>query len=62
VNGNVFKQNRPVIVPPSLEKSFSSDMQHFVITDLLHAGFAMEDRTTGKFPAGTGSKTLPIRY
>ena len=48
--GNTFKQNELVIVEISLEKSFSNDIENVVITDLLPAGFEIENPRTKDIP------------
>jgi uncharacterized protein YfaS (alpha-2-macroglobulin family) len=50
INGNTFKQNELVIVQISLEKSFSNDIENIVITDLLPAGFEIENPRTKDIP------------
>jgi uncharacterized protein YfaS (alpha-2-macroglobulin family) len=50
INGNIFKQNELVIVQLSLEKSFINDIQNIVITDLLPAGFEIENPRTKDIP------------
>jgi alpha-2-macroglobulin len=50
INGNIFKQNELVIVQITLEKSFSTDIQNVVITDLLPAGFEIENPRTKDIP------------
>ena len=50
ITGNVFKQNELVIVQISLEKSFSTDIQNVAITDLLPAGFEIENPRTKDIP------------
>jgi alpha-2-macroglobulin len=50
ISGNEFKQNELVIVQISLEKSFSNDIQNVVITDLLPAGFEIENPRTKDIP------------
>jgi uncharacterized protein YfaS (alpha-2-macroglobulin family) len=50
ISGNVFKQNELVIVQLSLEKTFSNDIQNVVITDLLPAGFEIENPRTKDIP------------
>ena len=50
INGNVFKQNELIIVQISLEKTFSNDIQNVVITDLLPAGFEIENPRTKDIP------------
>ena len=50
VSGNTFKQNELVIVQITLEKTFSNDVQNIVITDLLPAGFEIENPRTKDIP------------
>jgi hypothetical protein len=50
IGGNVFKQNELVIIQISLEKTFSNDIQNVVITDLLSAGFEIENPRTKDIP------------
>jgi alpha-2-macroglobulin len=50
ISGNVFKQNELVIVQISLEKTFSNDIKNVVITDLLPAGFEIENPRTKDIP------------
>jgi uncharacterized protein YfaS (alpha-2-macroglobulin family) len=50
VNDNSFKQNDLVIVQLSLEKSYSGDVDNVVITDLLPAGFEIENPRTKEIP------------
>jgi uncharacterized protein YfaS (alpha-2-macroglobulin family) len=50
ITGNTFKQNELVIVQISLEKSFSNDIENVVITDLLPAGFEIENPRTKDIP------------
>jgi len=50
MTGNNFKQNDLIIVALSLEKSFSSVIENLVITDLLPAGFEIENPRTKELP------------
>ncbi len=50
INGNTFKQNELVIVQISLEKSYSSDIENVVITDMIPAGFEIENPRTKELP------------
>jgi alpha-2-macroglobulin len=50
ISGHVFRQNELVIIQISLEKSFSNDIQNIVITDLLPAGFEIENPRTKDIP------------
>jgi len=50
ISGYAFKQNELVIVQISLEKTFSNDIQNVVITDLLPAGFEIENPRTKDIP------------
>ncbi len=46
VSGNTFKQNDMVIVQITLEKAYNGDVENVVITDLLPAGFEIENPRT----------------
>ena len=50
LSGNTFKQNDLVIVELSLEKAYSSTIDNIVITDLLPAGFEIENPRTKEIP------------
>jgi uncharacterized protein YfaS (alpha-2-macroglobulin family) len=50
VEGNTFTQNDLVIVGITLERSFSSLIENVVITDLLPAGFEIENPRTKDIP------------
>jgi uncharacterized protein YfaS (alpha-2-macroglobulin family) len=50
VSGNTFKQNDLVIVQIVLEKSYSTDIDNVAITDLLPAGFEIENPRTKDIP------------
>jgi alpha-2-macroglobulin len=50
IEGNKFKQNDLVIVQVSIEKSFSNSIDNVVITDLLPAGFEIENARTTQIP------------
>ncbi|MBS1575046.1 MAG: alpha-2-macroglobulin family protein, partial [Bacteroidetes bacterium] len=50
ITGNTFKQNDLVIVGITLERSFSTDIENVVITDLLPAGFEIENPRTKEIP------------
>ncbi len=50
ISGNSFKQNDLIVVGISLEKSFSSTIENIVITDLLPAGFEIENPRTKELP------------
>lgn len=50
ITGNTFKQNELIIVGVSLEKSFSTLIENVVITDLLPAGFEIENPRTKDIP------------
>ncbi len=50
INGNTFKQNDLVIVQLSLEKSYSGSVENIVLTDLLPAGFEIENPRTKELP------------
>lgn len=50
VSGNYFRQNDLVIVQVTLERSFSTRIDNVVITDLLPAGFEIENPRTKEIP------------
>jgi uncharacterized protein YfaS (alpha-2-macroglobulin family) len=50
ISGNTFKQNDLVIVELSLEKAYNSTLENIVITDLLPAGFEIENPRTKELP------------
>ncbi len=50
VTGNSFKQNDLVIVKVTIEKSFATTVENIVITDLLPAGFEIENPRTKEIP------------
>ncbi len=50
VSGTSFKQNELLIVQVSIEKSYSGDVDNVVITDLLPAGFEIENPRTKEIP------------
>ena len=50
ISGNTFKQNDLVIVQITLDKSYSGDVDNVVITDMLPAGFEIENPRTKEIP------------
>jgi uncharacterized protein YfaS (alpha-2-macroglobulin family) len=50
ITGDTFNQNDLVIVGISLEKSYSNSIENIVITDLLPAGFEIENPRTKELP------------
>jgi alpha-2-macroglobulin len=50
LSGLTFKQNDLIIVQLTLEKSYSTDIDNVVITDLLPAGFEIENPRTKEIP------------
>ena len=50
ITGNTFKQNELVIVQLTLERTFSTNVDNIVITDLLPAGFEIENPRTKELP------------
>ena len=50
ISGNTFKQNDLIIVQLTLERSFSTDVDNIVITDMLPAGFEIENPRTKDIP------------
>jgi uncharacterized protein YfaS (alpha-2-macroglobulin family) len=50
ISGNTFKQNDLIIVGISLENAYSTEVDNVVITDLLAAGFEIENPRTKEIP------------
>jgi uncharacterized protein YfaS (alpha-2-macroglobulin family) len=50
LNGTTFKQNDLVIVALTLEKAYDNNIENIVITDLLPAGFEIENPRTKEIP------------
>jgi uncharacterized protein YfaS (alpha-2-macroglobulin family) len=50
ITGNTFKQNDLVVVAITLERSYSTNIENVVITDLLPAGFEIENPRTKEIP------------
>jgi uncharacterized protein YfaS (alpha-2-macroglobulin family) len=50
ITSNTFKQNDLIIIGISLEKSFNTSVDNVVITDLLPAGFEIENPRTKEIP------------
>jgi uncharacterized protein YfaS (alpha-2-macroglobulin family) len=50
IDGNRFSQNDLVIVGITLERSFNTPVENVVITDLLPAGFEIENPRTKEIP------------
>ncbi len=50
ITSNTFKQNDLIIIGISLERSFSTPIENVVITDLLPAGFEIENPRTKEIP------------
>jgi alpha-2-macroglobulin len=50
INGNTFKQNDLIVVQLSLEKAYSGSVDNIVLTDLLPAGFEIENPRTKELP------------
>jgi len=50
LSGNVFKQNDLVIVGITLENAYTTEVDNVVITDLLPAGFEIENPRTKEIP------------
>ncbi|HYH16206.1 MAG TPA: MG2 domain-containing protein, partial [Flavisolibacter sp.] len=50
INGNTFRQNDLVIVAITLEKAYSNAIENVVVTDLLPAGFEIENPRTKELP------------
>jgi uncharacterized protein YfaS (alpha-2-macroglobulin family) len=50
ITTNTFKQNDLIIIGITLERSFSTPIENVVITDLLPAGFEIENPRTKEIP------------
>ncbi|MHA4808732.1 alpha-2-macroglobulin family protein [Flavitalea flava] len=50
ISGNTFKQNELVIVQITLDKTYSTSIDNVVITDMLPAGFEIENPRTKDIP------------
>lgn len=50
ITGNTFKQNDLIIVELSLENAYNGTVQNIVLTDLLPAGFEIENPRTKDLP------------
>ncbi len=50
ISSNTFKQNELVIIGITLERSFNTPVENVVITDLLPAGFEIENPRTKEIP------------
>jgi hypothetical protein len=50
LTGNTFKQNDLIIVQVTLERTFNTDVDNVVITDMLPAGFEIENPRTKDIP------------
>jgi hypothetical protein len=67
ITDNSFKQNELIIVGITLEKSFSTPIENVVITDLLPAGFEIENPRTKEIPGmdwikdGSSPTSLDVR-
>ncbi len=50
ITGNTFAQNDLIIVAITLEKAYSNTLENIVVTDLLPAGFEIENPRTKELP------------
>jgi uncharacterized protein YfaS (alpha-2-macroglobulin family) len=50
ITGNTFKQNDLIIIGITLERAYSGTIENVVITDLLPAGFEIENPRTKEIP------------
>ena len=50
ISNNTFKQNDLVVIGITLERSFNSSIENIVITDILPAGFEIENPRTKEIP------------
>ncbi|MEI9807543.1 MAG: hypothetical protein WDO16_06440 [Bacteroidota bacterium] len=63
ISSTTFKQNDLVIIGITLERSFSTPIENVVITDLLPAGFEIENPRTKEIRVWIGSKMrLHLRH
>jgi alpha-2-macroglobulin len=58
ISGNVFKQNDLIIIGITLEKAYSNTVENIVITDLLPAGFEIENPRTKELPGMDWAKDV----
>jgi hypothetical protein len=67
LTGTTFKQNDLIIIGVTLERSFSTPIENVVITDLLPAGFEIENPRTKEIPGmdwikdGSSPTALDVR-
>ena len=67
ISGNVFNQNDLIIIGITLENAYSNPVDNIVITDLLPAGFEIENPRTKEIPGmdwikdGENPKALDVR-
>ncbi|MEQ1798221.1 MAG: MG2 domain-containing protein [Lacibacter sp.] len=67
ISGNSFQQNDLVIVKVTIEKSFATTVENIVITDILPAGFEIENPRTKEIPGmdwikdGSSPTALDVR-
>ncbi len=67
INDNSFQQNDLVIVKVTIEKSFATAVENIVITDILPAGFEIENPRTKEIPGmdwikdGSSPTALDVR-
>ncbi len=67
VSGNTFKQNDLIVIGVTIEKSFSTPVENVVLTDLLPAGFEIENPRTKEIPGmdwikdGSSPDALDVR-
>jgi uncharacterized protein YfaS (alpha-2-macroglobulin family) len=67
ITGNTFRQNDLIIIGITLERSFSTPIENVVITDLLPAGFEIENPRTKEIPGmdwikdGSSPTALDVR-
>jgi uncharacterized protein YfaS (alpha-2-macroglobulin family) len=50
IEGNSFKQNDLIVVQVTLEKSYSGEIDNVVVTDILPAGFEIENPRVKELP------------
>jgi uncharacterized protein YfaS (alpha-2-macroglobulin family) len=50
ITSNSFKQNDLIVVQVSLERTFNTDVDNIVVTDIIPAGFEIENARTKEIP------------
>jgi uncharacterized repeat protein (TIGR01451 family) len=58
ITGNTFRQNELIILGISLENAYTTEVDNIVITDLLPAGFEIENPRTKEIPGMDWIKSM----